>query len=416
MLATAINLGTLMSQAHRPPTWERRSRQLRRFAEITLTRSRFHRARLAQCGLQPRELGEPGALASLPVMEREELVNQLPDILTESDTNGCKELWTSGSSGRPLRTWISAREARVRQALHLRSRLLAGRRLFCREAVIGSFAASRGRRASSGIFGPNLYLSAHLDTTELKRELQAFGPDYLVAFPSTLLRLGDPRGISPRLITTGSEVLERDVREILEARFRAPVRDIYGAIETGLLAFQCAEGEGYHLNEDVVHFEFRPAANGAEGVYEILVTPLYGCVVPLVRYRLGDLVRLEMAPCRCGIRLPRISAIDGRSDDWLLRPDGREVPPSAIRSLFRGHDRPLQYRITQNSDATVCLELSTDAAGSKFAAQLANELRGIVGQTVELLETPSIVPEQSGKTRAIRRLAQTRTVDGGDFP
>lgn len=409
MLRTAIELGKLMRQAREDPERRRRrrGRQLRRLARLAAARSAFHRERLARSGLHPDSLGTAGALECLPVMERDDLVQHLESIKTRQARRSSRELRTSGSTGRPLRTWISPSEGRIRQALHLRSRLLAGRGALGREVVIGSFAASNRKSVRLTPFGRTLYLSANLEGEVLNRELHAFKPDYLVAFPSTLLRLGDQPSLSMRLVTTGSEVLESDVRELLEWYLGAPVRDVYGTVETGLLAFQCAIGRGYHLNDDVVHFEFGRTPKAEGDLRDLFVTPLYATTVPLIRYRVGDLVRLEPTPCPCGSTLPRIMKVEGRSDDWLVRRDGREVPPSSIREIFRGRDRLLGYRITQEPDGRIALELDLRQGDAECARAIARAIKSLAGQDVRILGTAEIRPDASGKIRAIRRIHAT---------
>jgi phenylacetate-CoA ligase len=394
----------MLMRRHGDPALIARSKKnaLRTFAERILSRSQFHVERLAEAGLSPPSLRHPDQIGALPIMERSDLMNRLDEIAIRPNTRkSWRELRTSGSSGNTLCTWVTRREAAIRQALHLRSRILAGRKFWHRGAVIGSQAVNAGPAAKRNWRG--IYLSAADDPRALLPELRRLMPDYLVAFPSTLLRMGADHGLRPKLITTGSEVLDIETRELIESRFRAPVRDIYGAIETGLLAFQCSEGRGYHLNEDLVHFEFLPSSSDPD-LAEVLVTPLYAEAVPLVRYRLGDRVRLGNQSCRCGSALPTIASIEGRRDDWLLRPDGREIAPAAVRAIFRACGRPLSYRVTQVDGHGVYLEL--DLYGdSILIANLQRTLAEMCGWPVEL-RNGHIEPDPSGKLRAIRRVAE----------
>lgn len=60
----------------------------------------------------------------------------------------------------------------------------------------------------------------------------------------------------------------------------------------------------------------RPVAPGTIG--EVLVTNLDRRLMPLIRYRIGDLARWMPEPCACGRAMPRIELM-GRSDDqaWI---------------------------------------------------------------------------------------------------
>jgi phenylacetate-CoA ligase len=407
MTRVTIHFLRLLRQARldREVAYRRKMRAIRRFVEEAIETSPFHRERWRRAGLTARDLQGPDALSALPLMERADVATQLDEIASTAVAPARRrELRTSGSSGMPLRVWVGDHEQSVRQALQLRARWLAGRRPLLREAIIGSHQGTP-RRSRPPAFRRSLYLSALDAPADIAAALRAFAPDYVVAFPSTLLELGENAGVRPALITTGAEVLEPEVRGLLERRFGAPVRDIYGAIETGLLAFECASGKGYHLNDDEIHFEWLPAERPADGLHELVVTPLFARATPLVRYRLGDLVRRLPGRCPCGSWLPRIAAIEGRRDDWLVRPDGRRVPPAAIRALFRCGEPLVQYRVTQDADGELHLELAGPFRSGNGVPALVSPLADLLARRVHVQVRSYLPPDPSGKRRAIRRLA-----------
>ncbi|RXL65493.1 phenylacetate--CoA ligase family protein, partial [Citrobacter sp. AAK_AS5] len=52
---------------------------------------------------------------------------------------------------------------------------------------------------------------------------------------------------------------------------------------------------------------------GAEG--ELVLTTLVREAFPMIRYRTGDITRLDYAPCECGRTLVRMQKVTRRSDD-----------------------------------------------------------------------------------------------------
>jgi len=407
MIPVTLDFVRLLRQARGDAEVARRRkmRSFHRFVAEAIATSPFHLERCRGAGLTLRDLQTPDALSALPIMERADVAERLDEIAsTGTPVRRRHELRTSGSSGVPLKIWVGDRERSVRQALQLRARWLAGRRPLQREAIVGSHVPG-GHRQRRAAFSRSLYLSALEPPCEIAAALRAFAPDYLVAFPSTLAELGEDPGVAPKLITTGAEVLEPQVRRLLERRFAAPVRDIYGAIETGLLAFQCAAGDGYHLNDDEIHFEWLPCEGREDdGLHELVVTPLFARATPLVRYRLGDLVRRLPGRCSCGSWLPRIAAIEGRCDDWLTRPDGRRVPPAAIRALFRRDEPLVQYRVIQAADGQLSLQLADTSGAGNAAARLSEALTALVGRASKVEVLAELPRNPSGKRRAIRRL------------
>ena len=81
-------------------------------------------------------------------------------------------------------------------------------------------------------------------------------------------------------------------RCVIEEAFGRPVTNRYGCEEVSLIACECEEHRGLHLNADGVYGEVvpddRPAPGPAAG--RLLVTDLTNRAMPLVRYQVGDVV------------------------------------------------------------------------------------------------------------------------------
>ncbi|MBN9519780.1 phenylacetate--CoA ligase family protein [bacterium] len=164
-----------------------------------------------------------------------------------------------------------------------------------------------------------LYVSA--GDPDLMAKLAAFRPTVLTSTPTTLdllaLRPDRPRFDALRQVVTWSETLTAGVRERLLAAYGAPVRDTYGCGECLFLSNGCPTHPGAHVNADwaileVVGADGRPVPAGEAG-YKVYLTNLANPVQPLIRYELGDRLRMATARCACGSRLPRIETIDGRA-------------------------------------------------------------------------------------------------------
>ena len=119
----------------------------------------------------------------------------------------------------------------------------------------------------------------------------------------------------PSAIMTGGEVLLPEVRTLIESTFGTRVTDVYACNETRDIAWQCRHAGGYHINADNVLVEIvtgdRRAERGEIG--EVVLTDLNRHVMPIIRYKNGDLARWATEPCPCGCRLPMLAEIIGRS-------------------------------------------------------------------------------------------------------
>src|SRR5690606_30639221 len=119
-------------------------------------------------------------------------------------------------------------------------------------------------------------------------------------------------------------LLDRE-RELIERVMGCKVTNRYGCEEVGLIASECEEHRGLHINVDdvfleVVDDEGRPVKPGIPG--KILVTDLANYGMPLIRYRIEDVGILSDRQCPCGRGLPLMHSIMGRVADFLKRADG----------------------------------------------------------------------------------------------
>jgi phenylacetate-CoA ligase len=82
-----------------------------------------------------------------------------------------------------------------------------------------------------------------------------------------------------------------------------------------VLGFECAARGGYHVNE----FDFAVEIHrpDRDGYGEIVVTTVNRRVMPLLRYRTGDIARWMDGRCPCGLPFRRLSAIRARVDEQV---------------------------------------------------------------------------------------------------
>jgi phenylacetate-CoA ligase len=139
------------------------------------------------------------------------------------------------------------------------------------------------------------------------------------------------------------------VRARIEAAYGAKCHDHTGMTELGATGFTCQQQAGPHLIESEFIFEvldpvtLSPVASGAQG--ELVATNLGRAGMPLIRYRTGDLVQLETAPCACGRTFARLTGgILGRADDMVVV-RGVNIFPSAIEGVLREFPEVSEFRI-----------------------------------------------------------------------
>jgi phenylacetate-CoA ligase len=213
--------------------------------------------------------------------------------------------------------------------------------------------------------------------------LRFIKPDVLDTYPSVLCTLANygASGISPRIIFTGGEVVTQESRIIAKKAFGVEPFETYGSVEFGDLAFECNEHCGLHTITDSVLIEFvdengeyvSPREQG-----EIVVTGLWNRVMPLIRYRIGDLGIPTDEKCPCGRSWPLIKSIQGRSNDYLVLRDGRKISYLYLqRVVFHKILREnifaiAQYQIIQDRMDRIVLKI---VKGREFTPEILERIR-----------------------------------------
>jgi len=224
------------------------------------------------------------------------------------------------------------------------------------------------------------YLDIALPLKQWLRSLADYQPTVIVATPAVLRILADHQHylkLLPRMLISAADVLEDSDRKVLESAFHLPISQIYQATE-GLLGLTCEHGS-MHLCEDLVFFEFE---NQSEGRVSPIITDLRRQTLPLVRYKLNDLLKTSPVPCACGSPLQRVERIEGRQDQVLygvnLTQD-KLIPifPDYIRRIIAETFEDLgfhgEYRVRQKSPKELSISISGDfeyKASELIAAKL----------------------------------------------
>lgn len=159
--------------------------------------------------------------------------------------------------------------------------------------------------------------------------IETLKPRIIVGVPTFLYELarwGTENGIDvaacpiDTIVTIGEPVRRPDYTTTslgskLEKLWEAKLFSSYGATEFETAFCDCRETAGGHVHPElmlaeVVDDKGQPLPDGEAG--EVVVTPLGVEGFPLVRFRTGDVARLDSSPCACGWNTKRLGPIEGR--------------------------------------------------------------------------------------------------------
>ena len=132
-------------------------------------------------------------------------------------------------------------------------------------------------------------------------------------------------------------VLHEWERPTIEHVFQCPVTNRYGCEEVSLIACECEQHQGLHINADSVYVEVlrpdgTPADAGEPG--KVVVTDLVNRAMPIIRYQVGDMAVRADRRCPCGRGLPLLEKIEGRTADYVVLPSGELISGVSLTENF----------------------------------------------------------------------------------
>lgn len=331
--------------------------------EVVLAHIKERLRSVHNAGAQPLDW-----LARQPLVERTELVPHFDALLTKRPLRKNVEVRrTSGSTGTPFR--------------FVKDKMMTAQMDAVMWATLGWWGVGPGDRHARFWGAPTARLArlkrSMLDGLLSRRRLSAFNADiahcvqffhrlrrfrpvYAYGYPTLMMQFADScrsqgldgRDLRLRVVVSTGELLSDRVRQSLREFFGCPVVNEYGCTESGVLAFECEYGT-LHTTPLAVYPEL-VAPDGQHTqeaeVGEVVITDLYGAVLPLRRYRLHDrAVRLGLRACSCGRSLPSLEVNQGRRDNFIVTPS---------RGLI--YDAILAYSMPQGVQRFRAFQRSTD--------------------------------------------------------
>jgi phenylacetate-CoA ligase len=182
------------------------------------------------------------------------------------------------------------------------------------------------------------------------RNILEWKPTVICGTPTYILFLGDAAkkmGVdlsktTVRIVITAGEPGAQvpSTKKQIETTWGAKNYDDIGSTEISNFGFECVAQKGTHVIESMFLAEVidpktgKWVGPGEEG--ELVLSNLCCESMPLIRWRMGDIVKFDYKKCDCGRTFLRLEGgIIGRADD-MFQFGGVNIFPSAIENFVRG--------------------------------------------------------------------------------
>jgi phenylacetate-CoA ligase len=410
--------GLWLNQWKSPRALERlREKKLRRLISHAYHNVPFYRAVFEDRKLRPEDIRTVADLAALPLVSKKEL-QSLPTkqkLAAGFHPGNGKAFLTSGTAGTPLPVYYSRRDWTMVNLGSARAFFAMGLRPWHRMA---SFVGKASLPAKSPKWYERLGvwrgrdLSSWEDPRSWIAALRDWRPQALIGYVMTLRILAEavrdagPQAWAPKVIISGSGVLDDFTRRFLASVFACPVMDYYASFEAGTIAWECRACGGYHLSSDTVIVETladgKPVPPGQAG--EVVITNLHAYVMPFIRYRQEDEAVLSTRRPVCGRGLPLLERIQGRADDCIILSDGRKIPSQPFYYSIEPVRGVQRWKVVQEDLRTLRIDIEPGPEFNEDSRRLIERnLRKVIGEEmrVEFSIVPSIQIHPSQKYRQV---------------
>lgn len=327
-------------------------------------------------------------LKKIPITTKKELQLFNNDFICVEEDKVIDVVTTSGTLGEPVTFVLSDKDLerlayneylsfscagitkndRIQLTTTLDKRFMAGLAYFLGARKIGASIIR------TGVGSPELQWDSIIK----------LNPTCLVAVPSFILKLiqyAKNNGIDvnstsiTKIICIGESVKEQDFKPNILANkiqedWNVELYSTYASTEMSTAFTECKEQRGGHHLPELIIVEVLDENNnivkeGEKG--ELTISTLGVEAMPLLRYKTGDVVRLNKEACGCGRNTLRVSPVLGRKKQ-MIKLKGTTIFPQSIKTVLNEIDEVGNYiiHISKDSVENDCVTLKIESGGDDF--------------------------------------------------
>jgi phenylacetate-CoA ligase len=403
---------------------EIRSFQLERLKwtiEWAYEHSEYHRKRIQDAGIHPKDIDSPDDLIHIPFMSKEDFRDNYPLKMLCADRKTLREIHlSSGSTGMPVVMTYNEHDIDQWAECMARCYRMAGIAQGDTIQITPSFGLFNGGfgfyhgARKAGLFVIPTGAGNTPRQIKLINDFQVKALMGVVSYGIRIMEvMEETRQAVPSLKTGifGAETFSDAMREMIENGLGIEAFDIYGMTETGgvgTTGMDCEAHNGLHVWEDQYILEIidpetkKPLPDGEEG--EVVFTSLNRQAIPVIRLRTGDISRvISRARCDCGRTHVRIDRIKGRIDDMLIVKGVNFYPRQIEQALMdipgvKSHYQIIIEEINGIRDVRVNVEADEGVTGY----MVEKHLKEILGFSPKGdVFKPGTLPRQEGKAKRV---------------
>lgn len=360
-------------------------------------------------------------LKSIPILSKQELADNMDSINTINKTGIVSQ--TGGTTGKSLKVYYTKDNIEERFALLDYFRSWYGYELGKKTAWFSGKDILTEKDLNVNRFwktdhyhNVRYYSTFHIKNEYLKYyidNLIKYKPEYISGFPSSIAEIAlfglknnidFPENMVKAVFTT-SETVTPQIRHNIERFFKTDLYDQYSASEGAPFIFEC-KNHKLHIEMQSGILEVLDDSDNEAQEGRLIVTSYTSYGTPLLRYDVGDRIKLADGLCSCGNNNPLVEKILGRIDDFVYSPENGKINLGNISNVLKDIAGVHRMQIIQDALDAIEVRLVIDEKtySKKEEDQLLKNFKLRLGKSMQInmVHTNSIDVEKSGKFRLVK--------------
>jgi len=361
-------------------------------------------------------------LSNNPILLKKDIINNLDDIATIPENKAIVSQ-TGGTTGASMKVRFKEEDVQERYAIIDTFREQYGYTLgkktawFSGKSIVSSKDLNKRICYRDDLINKVRFFSTfHINNKNFDiywDSLVCFMPEFIVGFPSSvyeICKIAESKQLkfpgTIKVFFPTAETVLPEHRTTINKVLGCKVIDQYSASEGAPYIIECKSSR-LHIHPLTGIFEVvdklgKPSAEGS-----MYVTSFSTKGTPLIRYDIGDRIKLSKSDleCNCGLNYPLVESIEGRTNDYIFSPENGKVNLGNISNCTKGIKGIQYFQIIQDIKNEIAVKVVADSTFTSYEqSSFLDALKERVGNQmiINLTVVPDIPKEKSGKFRMVK--------------
>ncbi|WKD86515.1 Phenylacetate-coenzyme A ligase [Polaribacter huanghezhanensis] len=354
-------------------------KKLQELLNFAFTYSNYYKQKMLELEIEPSDIRNLGDIKKLPILTKKDILEHNSIIHTNFKFKKKFKAITSGTTGQSLEFYRDEFADSFNRASIIKGYELFEVKPWDRNGYFWGFSFSLIKKIKTIILDrfQNRFRVFSYDEKAFNKFVNKLQKaKYIHGYSSMLYQaaktINEKKLLKPEKILmvkgTSEKIFEKYQDEVKKA-FGLKMISEYGATESGIIAFECPSGN-MHINMEGVIVE--------EIENEILVTHLQMKSFPIIRYRLGDYIKLapKEKKCNCGKEHLILEDITGRVGSNIY--GVKQIYPSftfyyIFKNLSNNDNIILNYQVIQKEKGLLVFKIE-QFLNEEESTKLKNEI------------------------------------------